>query len=203
MEIIVAITMMAILAAVALPLMQPGVQSDIDRARAAAVALAELRDAINSFEVTLKPVSFRQNIGRNPSKLSHLSTRILADDATYLNSCAGRYVAAEVTAWSSTGPYWGTQVIDGFAMLAPGYTAQDQLVIDPATAPPITNMSQRARIRMASVSRADAENLALIVDGTTNGTAASSTVAFTVSGSSPITVDYIVLMTNKTTPPGC
>jgi hypothetical protein len=47
---------------------------------------------------------------------------------------------------------------------------------------------------MPSVSRADAENLALIVDGDIDGTAMSHTVSFTPSGLGAIPVDYIVVL---------
>ena len=196
-ELVVAVAMVIIVASVALPILNPGRNSDLDRAREAAFELAKLRDAINSFEPTLPITSFKQTTGRNPLRLSDLTTRIQTTGSNSLNSCGTAYTAGEVALWSSSAPYWDTPVTPQGLTIAPGYVAQDLIIVTKsgnysnATFP---DSSQIARIRMPSVSRNDAENLALVVDGDINGTAMSHTVSFTPSGIGAIPVDYIVVL---------
>ena len=198
-ELIVAVAIVIILASVALPILNPGRDSDLDRAREAAYEFARLRDAINGFEPTLPIRSFKQTIGRNPLRLSDLTTHISAA-TNNLNSCGVAYTTgagSETTLWSSSAPYWDRPVTPAGLTIAPGFVAQDLIIVTKspnwsnATFP---DSSQLARIRMPSVTRNDAENLALVVDGDINGQATSHTVSFTPSGLGSIPVDYIVVL---------
>lgn len=207
-EVLAALAIIVVLAAVVLPTRYPGQDSDMDRARVAARNLAELREAINGIEVTLRPTSFKQNtgqespavVGKNPLRLSDLTNRIATTGSNSLNSCGtgNPYLSTEVTRWSSTGPYWSGNVTASGAVIAPGFVAQDLFVVTKVDAANFTtaNSSQHLAIRMPSVALTDAQNLAQIVDGSSTGAGLVRTVKFTPSGVAPVQVDYIVLLNN-------
>lgn len=196
-ELVVAVAMVVIIASLALPILNPGRRSDLDRARQAAYEFAKLRDAINGFEPTLPISSFKQTTGANPQSLSDLTTRIGQTGSNSLNSCGTAYTAAQVAAWSSSAPYWNAPVTPTGLILAPGYAVQDLMIVTKSanfsnlTTP---DSSQLARIRMPSVSLNDAQNLALIVDGDVNPASVGGTVSFTPSGVAAIPVDYLVVL---------
>ncbi len=196
------------IAAVTFSTYNPIAASDMDRARAAAAALGELREAINGFEPTLKPTSFQQNTvtltnanGANPLRISDLTNKISSASGTAnsLNSCGQLYSSNEVTAWSSSGPFWGGVVTASGAKLADGFVAQDLMVATPADPANFgsglgNNLAQYLGIRMPSVELLDAQNLSQVVDGDVTGSGTIRSIRFTASGTAPISVDYIVMI---------
>ena len=207
-ELLVALAIVLTLGAVTLSTFNPIAESDVDRARLAAEKLNDIHEAINGFEPTLRPTSFKQNMitisntkGVNPLRLSDLTTKIssVVGAANSQNSCGNTYLAAEVTNWSSTGPYWDGVVSNGQVVLAPGFVANDLMVVtqvDPANfgSGVGSNIGQYLAIRMPSVALEDAQNLAELVDGDETGVGTLRTVKFTAAGSNPVSVDYIVLI---------
>lgn len=205
-ELVVAVAIVVTLAAVALSTMNPGQDSDMDRARLAAAQLAEIREAINGFQVTLRPTSFKQNTGvespltagKNPIRISDLTNKISSTAGTpnSVNSCAGTYLSGEVTRWGNTGPYWDGIVTPSGVVLAPGFVAQDLMTATKVTPGsfPANDAGQYLAIRMPSVALTDAQNLAQLVDGNTTGAGLLRTIKFTPVGTAAIPVDYIVLI---------
>lgn len=208
MEVLVSLAVVFTLAAVSFSTFNPLAESDMDRARAAAQKLNELREAINSFEPTLTPTSFQQNTvtgtntnGANPIRISDLTNKIssVSGAPNSRNSCNGLYISTEVTAWALRGPYWNGLVTGDSAIIGSGYVAQDLMIATPADALNFGggtggNVSQYLAIRMPSVSLLDAQNLAEVVDRDNTGAGLLRTVKFTPSGTNRIPVDYIVVI---------
>lgn len=94
-EVIVAAAIVAILSAVAFPV----VAEQIERRRVdnAITTLKNLADAMTAF---------RLNVGMNPGNLTHLSSPITSTD---LNSCGSAYGTPAANAWA--GPYYTKQIL--------------------------------------------------------------------------------------------
>lgn len=156
-EVIVALAVMLILAAVAVP--QLGGYLDQKRIEETAELLVKVRDALTSFAI---------EVGDNASRLSYLSTPIVSGDA---DSCGDAYNGGERGRWANRGPYVNF-VIDPVAGLATPIGQVDN-VLGRATAG-----TTRVRITWNNtVTLADAQGLDVYVDGVING--ASGTVHWT------------------------
>ena len=153
-EVIVALAVLLILAAVAIP--QVGGYLDQKRIESTAAQLAIVRDALY-----LTGTGFRQVIQANASELSHLSSPLTAVDD---DSCGNAFSNAERNRWPNGGPFVNF-VIDATAgMATPIGLANNALVRAPTTA--TTGVTNRLRITWTNASLADAEALDLHVDGT-------------------------------------
>lgn len=160
-----------------------GAGRDAGRIEAVAEGLRRLSYEIGGeFDPT-----FKLDVGRNPSRLSHLVIKILGTD---LNSCGSTYGNAPAGNWA--GPYhltpMGANVSAQGYTLASGFVANDLLVRDPATG--TANSEGLLYIVMPNVARADAEALGLVVDGTRAGGGPGTEVRF--GAGDPVTVNYVV-----------
>ena len=158
-EVIVALAVLLILAAVAVP--QIAGYLDQKRIEQAASQLAIVRDAL--FKGGGGSVAFRQTVGANAGRLSHLINQITNSDR---DSCGGIYAKGEIGSWDGNAPYVNF-IIDPAAGMATAIgLANDQLVRVPATAGAGLN---RLRINWTNASLDDAVALDGYVDGTTGG----------------------------------
>lgn len=157
-EVIVALAVILILAAVAVP--QLGGYLDQKRVEETAALLQQLRDALYG-----PSTSFRSNVGANASRLSHLSTPIVNGDG---DSCGGNYTGGERNNWPDGGPYINWVIDPAAGLRTPIGQADDLLIRVPLNGGGSTG---RLRIRFNnSVTLADAQALDLYVDGVVNGT---------------------------------
>ena len=156
-EVIVALAVMLILAAVALP--QLGGHLDQKRVEETADLLAELRDALYG-----PATSFRTVVQANASRLSHLSTPIVNGNQ---DSCGGNYTGVERGRWPNGGPFINWVIDPAAGLRTPIGQAQDLLDRDPNNGGGSTG---RLRITFPNtVTLADAQALDIHVDGVLNG----------------------------------
>jgi prepilin-type N-terminal cleavage/methylation domain-containing protein len=101
-EVVVALAVILILAAVALPSVTGYVQQQ--RVDATAAQLAVVRDALYNPAI---PTNFYETIGTNAGRLSELDSGLIAGDNTYAtgtdDSCGGTFTNGERNKWA--GPY--------------------------------------------------------------------------------------------------
>jgi prepilin-type N-terminal cleavage/methylation domain-containing protein len=152
-EVIVALAVLLILAAVAIP--QIGGYVDQKRIESTASQLVIVRDALY-----LTGTGFRQVIQANASELSHLSSPITAADD---DSCGNAFSTAERNRWPNGGPFVNFVIDATSGMATPIGLANNALVRAPTTA--TTGVTNRLRITWTNASLADAEALDLYVDG--------------------------------------
>jgi prepilin-type N-terminal cleavage/methylation domain-containing protein len=152
-EVVIAVAMMAILAAVTLPAVTSYLhQQDITTT---ASTLADLQNSITTFKA---------NVGNYPSRLTHLAKLIATTDTT---SCTGRVSATPLTLypagtpakWQGSAPYYPKAMSDkGFPL--PIGTARDTLF---RTVPSLT--TGFLQIKIPSVRFQDADALNDEIDG--------------------------------------
>lgn len=116
-EVIVALAVILILAAVAVP--QLGGFLDQKRIEETAALLDEISDALYG------PGSFQDNVGANASRLSFLSAPIVNGDD---DSCGTGYSGAERGDWADGGPYVNFVIDPSAGLATPVGQAQDLLV---------------------------------------------------------------------------
>lgn len=101
-EVVVALAVVLILAAVALPTVTGYLQQQ--KVDAAAAQLAVVRDALFNPAI---PTNFYNTIGSNAGRLSELDSGLIASDASYAtgtdDSCGGTFTNGEKGKW--VGPY--------------------------------------------------------------------------------------------------
>ena len=200
-EVVVAVAILAVIAAIILSsdlLVSP---NDRERYDAAADALAKLTQAIVGSDPTNPQTSFKWVINRYPRKLSQLTTPITTAGTTI---CGNTYSAGNVSKWLN--PFWPQELRTTGTIIAPGFTVQDNLGAFPDAglgyfngttgvlqATP-TGGGQRTdgiiSIRMPATLLADAQGLDLAVDGTLNGAAGIVRYAAT----DPTSVDYYIMV---------
>ena len=177
-EVIVALAVILILAAVAVP--QLGGFLDQKRVEESATLLAQLRDALTTF---------RASVGSaNAGRLSHLSTPIVNGDR---DSCNGTYNGAERGNWPNGAPYVNWVIDPAAGLRTPVGQAQDLLARVPPNGGGATG---RLRITFPNtVTLVDAQALDVYVDGVLNGT--SGVVHWTPqAGTDMATMYYDVLI---------
>jgi prepilin-type N-terminal cleavage/methylation domain-containing protein len=160
-EVVVALVIILVLAAVALPNLTG--YMDQQRVTAAAAQLQTVRGAVTAFEAA---------INMNAGRLSELSQVIVANNANYAtgtdNSCGNQFKAGEVTDWEGAGPFTTYSSDRATGMMTPIGLAADSL-----TRIPNTNQAGQLRLTFINnVELSDAQLLDQVVDGTTNGNAA-------------------------------
>lgn len=178
-EVIVALAVILILAAVAVP--QLGGYLDQKRIEDTAALLVKIRDALYG-----PATSFRSVVQANASRLSHLSTPIVNGDD---DSCGNNYSNAERNRWPNGGPYVNF-IIDPVSGLATPIGQANDLLTR------ITGGGTRLRITWPNtVTLADAQALDVYVDGTLSGT--TGTVQWTPqTGTDMATLLYDVPINN-------
>jgi len=154
-EVIVALAVLLILAAVALP--QIAGYLDQKRIEETAVRLVVVRDAL--YKTGGGSIAFRQTVGANAGRLSHLIIPITTADA---HICGGNYSNGERNNWPDEGPYLNFVIDPAAGMATPIGLANNDLVRfnDGGTI--------KARITWTNASLDDAQALDLYVDGTLN-----------------------------------
>lgn len=177
-EVIVALAVLLILAAVALP--QIAGYLDQKRIEATAERLVVVRDAL--YKTT---TGFRQAVGANAGRLSQLSTAITTSDR---DSCGATYSGGEVGRWDDQGPYVNFVIDATSGMATPIGLANNTLTR--VTAGGTTKL----RISWTDASLSDASALDLYVDGVAGWNA--GTVQWTpqlgVNGLVTLTYDVVV-----------
>jgi len=162
MEVVVALTVILILAAVAVPSLTGYL--DQKRIEAAAAQLATVRDAL--YNTAASNVAFWQRVTKGASRLSQLSTVIVSGNAALGNSCKVAFAAADVNRWRNFGPFVNFPIDPATGLVTPIGIAVDTLTRVPFSANPGT-----ARINfLNSVSLSDAQELDVLVDAS-NGDA--------------------------------
>jgi prepilin-type N-terminal cleavage/methylation domain-containing protein len=199
-EVIVAIAIVSALTVIIMRFTFADSPDDRARVDAAADALAGLANVIAYRDPTRTPTTFRQVIGAYPGKLSHLTTQIVGGTDKGVCGVTAYSAAAPPTTpvppgysqkW--TKPFYYRQLGTAGTILAPGFTAQDALVMISAV-PSATlgaNGAAIMAIRMPSVVLRDAEALDLVVDGAISGT----TGIIRYASTNPTQVDYYIYIT--------
>jgi prepilin-type N-terminal cleavage/methylation domain-containing protein len=194
-EVVVAVAVVAIIAAILVSSDTPESLNDQARYDAAAEALANLSRAAAGYEASKAPRSFHQVVGVYPGRLSDLTTMIKQSQN---NLCGVAYSGPVTTAasnlgkWqSSTNPFYGSQLLTTGTPIAPGFTVQDLLVLGHAVTTSSSTWANTMAIRMPIVAQRDAVGLDLAVDGVINN--ALGIVQYTASD--PTVVDYLTTIT--------
>ncbi len=163
-EIVVALAVILILAAVALPNLAGYL--DQQRIQTTATQLATVRDGL--YNTTAGAVTFRQRVGSNAGRLSELSAPIIAGNASYAtgtdDSCGTTFTNGQRNNWNANGPFMTYNSDRTTGLMTPIGMAQDSLTRIPFSANP-----GQLRINFLSVSLEDAVALDELVDGTVGG----------------------------------
>lgn len=161
LEVLVALTILLIVAAVALPTLA----ASLDRARveSAAAQLQAVRDAL--YKPGGGSSAFFQTVGANAGRLSELAFPIVANNAGYAtgtdNSCGQSFSNKEANRWDNAGPYVNFAIDRDSGMATPIGVATDSLTRIPNNANPgvlIINF-------LSTVTESDARLLDDVVDG--------------------------------------
>ena len=177
-EVIVALAVLLILAAVALP--QIAGYLDQKRIEETAERLVTVRDALY-----MPTTGFRQAVGANAGRLSQLSTAITTSDR---DSCGATYNGGEVGRWDDEGPYVNFVIDPSSGMATPIGLANNTLTRV------VAGGTTRLRISWTDASLSDATALDLYVDGTAawNAGTVQWTPQLGVDGLVSLTYDVVV-----------
>lgn len=158
-EIVVALAVILILAAVALP----NVAGYLDQKKVEATA-AQLATVRNALFGTTGGTSFHDAIDANAGRLSHLDSVIVANNAAggFDDSCGNSYSNGERTDWISDGPFMVYSSDRTIGMMTPIGLAEDTLWTLGASG----STPRYLRIVFLNAELADAEALEMVVDGT-------------------------------------
>lgn len=186
-EVIVALAVILILAAVALP--QVTGYLDQKKAEAAAAQLAVVRDALYNPATT---TDFFSVIGNNASRLSQLTTPLVAGD---LDACGTAFSGGERNNWLNGGPWLNYGIDATVGMATPIGQADNVMTRAPASGGAGINT---LRINFTNAVRLDdALNLDLLVDGVSGWN--TGTVQWTPQGGTNGTVTlYYYITVNST-----
>lgn len=180
-EVIVALAVILILAAVAVP--QLNGYLDQKRVEESGTLFAQLRDALYG-----PGTSFRTTVGANAGRLSQLSTPVGKGDD---NSCGDAFTGGQTKGWDKGGPYINWVIDPAAGLRTPIGQAQDLMIRVPTKGGGATGT---LRITFPNtVTLADAQALDVYVDGVLDG--ASGVVQWTKqAGTDMATVWYDVLI---------
>jgi prepilin-type N-terminal cleavage/methylation domain-containing protein len=153
-EVIVALAVILILAAVALP----NVTGFLDQKRidATVTQLATVRDAL--FNPAAGNNAFYQQVTKNAGRLSELDSVIIAANVYSDNSCGATFNNGDRTAWLSKGPFMTYNSEHFTGMMTPIGMAEDTLTRDVSYNP------AKNRITFLNASLADAQLLDAAVE---------------------------------------
>ena len=135
-EVVVALAVILILAAVALP----NVTGFLDQKRidATATQLTNVRDAL--YDNTKGANAFFQKVGANAGRLSELDSVIIQGNASYAtgtdNSCGGTFAKGDLNGWNANGPFMTYNSDRATGMMTPVGQAEDSLTRIPNSANP-------------------------------------------------------------------
>jgi prepilin-type N-terminal cleavage/methylation domain-containing protein len=196
MEILTAIAVIAVIAAILVSNDNPETGNDRARYDAAADALNNVAQAIAATDPTKPPRSFHQVVNVYPGKLSDLTTPITTAGT---NICGNAYTGPATTVgtnmykWNNAAnPFYGSQLLTAGTPIAPGFTVQDALIrLNAVNTSGTGSLANTMIIRMPSVTQADAQGLDLLVDGLIDGT--TGIIRYTASD--PTVVDYYITIT--------
>src|SRR5687767_5364240 len=187
-EVVVALAVILILAAVALPSLTGFL--DQKRIDDTAAQLAVIRDALYN------PAGngFNQGVnGTNAGRLSELDSVIIAGNANYAtgtdNSCGGTFNGGDRTAWIANGPFTTYNSERATGMMFPIGMAEDSLTRIAGTPPSL-------RLNFLSVSLADADLLDETIDAN-NGNAAGIVQWTPAAPASGIVTMYYLVTINS------
>ena len=159
MEIVVALAVILILAAVALPSLTGYL--DQKKAEGTAAQLAEVRDAL--YNTANGTPDFHQTIQANAGRLSELDSMIVSGNAAnWDDSCGAAFSGTEAGRWDNDGPFMVYNSDRTIGMMTPIGLAEDTLnTVGAAGTTP-----RYLRIVFLNAKLTDAEALEMIVDGT-------------------------------------
>jgi len=135
-EVIVALAILLILAAVALP----NVTGFLDQKRidATVTQLTNVKDAL--YDNTKGANAFSQKVGANAGRLSELDSAIIQGNASYAtgtdDSCGAAFAKGDVTNWNANGPFMTYNSDRATGMMTPIGRAEDTLTRIPNSANP-------------------------------------------------------------------
>jgi prepilin-type N-terminal cleavage/methylation domain-containing protein len=161
-ELVVALAVILILAAVALPNLTGYL--DQKRIDATATQLAAIRDAL--YNPAAGAVAFNQSLGgdTNAGRLSELSTVIISGNANYVtgtdDSCGGTFLVSDRNDWIANGPFTTYNSERATGMMFPIGMAEDSLTRIPNSSDPGV-----LRLTFLSVTLDDADMLDETIDG--------------------------------------
>lgn len=186
-EIIVGLTVLLILAAVALPTL--GAAADQARINATAAQLEAVRNAL--YDPSSNGHAFLQLVHSNAGRLSELSTPIVANNESYTtgtdNSCGDDFSNGDVNRWEANGPFVNFRIDRASGMATPIGQAADSL-----TRIPNDNDPGVLRINFInSVDPEDAKRLDATVDGG-NGNATGMVQWLTTLVDGMVTMYYYI-----------
>ena len=162
LEVIVALAVILILAAVSLPSLAGYL--DQQRVDETANQLAKVRDALYNPATTT--TAFSQALGgTNAGRLSELDSVIISGNASYAtgtdNSCGGTFTGGERNKWISNGPFMTYNSDRTAGMMTPIGRAEDSLTRIPNSASPgVLRLNFLNNVNLDDATRLDA-----LVDG--------------------------------------
>jgi len=190
MEVVVALTVLLILAAVAMPSLAGYL--DQKNVEVTATQLATVRDAL--YNTSASNVAFWQRVTAGASRLSQLSTVINTNNWPALgagDSCHARFAAGDVTRWNSFGPFVNFPIDPATGLVTPIGIAVDTL-----TRVPFSATAGRTRINfLNSVNLSNAVLLDGVVDGG-DGDAAGVVQWLLPAVNGVVTMYYFVAINN-------
>lgn len=161
-EIVVALSVILVLAAVALP----NLAGYLDQRRIESTATQLAAVSLALFNPAAGAVTFRQRVGANAGRLSELDSVIIANNANYAtgtdNSCGNTFTNGQRNNWLNNGPFMTYNSERATGMMTPIGLAEDSLTR-------VGNNPPSLRLNFLSVALDDARMLDELVDGTTNG----------------------------------
>ena len=183
-EVIVALAVLLILAAVAVP--QVTGYLDQKRIEATATQLAQVRDAL--YRAGATNLAFYQTVGSNAGYLDELTTPLTTGD---LDSCQTTFTTTQRNNWPNGGPFLN-YVITTSGMATPIGQADNRLTRTPASG---GGSSGTLRITWTNtVSLSDAEALDLHVDGVAGWNAGTVQWTPQLGTSGVVTLHYFVVI---------
>ncbi len=184
-EVIVALAVILILAAVALP--QVSGFLDQKKVEAAATQLAQVRDAL--YRVGAGNTAFFQTVGANARRLSQLTIPLINGD---LNSCGGTFNGGQRNNWDNGGPFLNFGISATTGMATPIGLADDLLTRTPAGG---GGASGTLRITWTNtVTLDDATNLDVYVDGVAGWNVGTVQWTPQLGTNGVVTLHYFVLI---------
>jgi prepilin-type N-terminal cleavage/methylation domain-containing protein len=192
LEVVVALAILMMLAAVALPTLS----ATLDQARVDATAkqLETIRNAL--YDPSSNGHAFFQEINANAGRLSELSSVIVSNNESYAtgtdNSCGDDFSNGDVNRWESNGPFVNFPIDRNTGLVTPIGIAADSLTRIP-------NDDQPGVLRINfinSVDVEDARRLDATIDGG-NGSSAGAVRWLTPSADGMVTMYYFISINDE------
>jgi type II secretory pathway pseudopilin PulG len=187
MEVVVALAIMSILAAVTMP----SVIGAIDSAKVSETAdrLQALRDGI--YNPATGANAFSQKVGANPGRLSELSNPIQSGDAAnYPNSCGNQFSNGQRNNWNNNGPFVKYAIEPGVGLGTPMGLVSDVLTRVPNSA--------TAGVINLTMLNADVERVVMLDEMLNSGDgSAAGSVQWSTPVNSETTLTFVVPINNK------